>query len=98
MVKSMVENSPKAVIDRTPARKFRISGTEKAAFSSNPRPALADVDEAVLLAVGERPQEDAPHDAENRRVRTDPERQRQDQHDREPLDLGQGIAAPRKRR
>ena len=39
---------------------------------------LADVDQAVLVAVDQRPQQHAADDAEDRRVRADPQRQRHD--------------------
>jgi hypothetical protein len=39
---------------------------------------LADVDQAVFVAVGERPQEHAAHHAEHGRVGADTERQRDD--------------------
>ena len=51
--------------------------------------ALADVDQAIFVAVDERPQQDAPDDAEDRRVGADAERQRQDDRDRQSLDPGQ---------
>ena len=49
------------------------------------RCALADVDEAVLVAVDERPQQHAADDAEDRRIRADAERERQDDGQREPF-------------
>src|SRR5262249_4234745 len=39
--------------------------------------ALADVDQPVLVAIDERPQQDAAHDAEDRRVGADAERERE---------------------
>ena len=51
--------------------------------------ALANVDQAILVLVDERPQQDAPDDAEDRRVGADAERQGEDDRDRQPFDPGQ---------
>ena len=60
IVNSIVEKSPKAFSVLTRARRSWISGTEKTAFSTpDAGRALADVDEAILVAVDERPQQDA---------------------------------------
>ena len=65
-------------------------GTEKLAFSTPmPRRALADVDQPVLVAVDERPQQHAAHDAEDGGVGADAERQRDDHRDGQSLDPGQ---------
>ena len=74
----------------TRACRSRISGTEKLAFSTaEAGRALADVDQPVLVAVDERPQQDAAHDAEDRGVGADAERQGDDDGDGQPLDPGQ---------
>src|SRR3954467_8987859 len=49
----------------------------------NPAGTLADVNEPILFTVGERPQEDAAHHTENRGVRADTERQRDDDREGE---------------
>ena len=51
--------------------------------------ALADVDQAILVLVDERPQQHAADDAEDRGVGADAERQRDDDRDRQSLDAGQ---------
>ena len=63
-------------------RKVRVLGADAAR-------ALADVDQAVFVAVDERPQEHAPDDAENRGVGADAERQGDDDGDGQSLDPGQ---------
>ena len=78
MVKPMVEKSPNAVSVLTPARRSWISGTEKArVLDADARRALADVNQPVLIAIDQRPQQHAAHQRENRRVGADPERQRE---------------------
>src|SRR3954468_6217637 len=52
----------------------------------NPAGTLADVNEPILFTVGERPQEDAAHHTENRGVRADTERQRDDDREGESFD------------
>ena len=47
---------------------------------------LADVNEPILFTVGQRPQKDAAHHAEDRGVRADTERQRDDDRERESFD------------
>ena len=89
-MKSIVEKSPKAVSVLTRARRSWISGTEKfGVLGADAARALADVDQPILVAVDERPQEDAPDDAEDRGVGADPERQREDDRDGQPFDPGQ---------
>ena len=62
MVKPMVEKSPNALTVLTPARRSWISGTENVALSTpRPRRALADVDQPVLVAIDQRPQQHAAH-------------------------------------
>ena len=65
-------------------------GTEKFAFSTPmPRRALTDVDQPILVAVDQRPQQHAPDDAENRGIGANAERQRQDDGEGQALDPGQ---------
>ena len=52
--------------------------------------ALADVDEAVLVLVDQRPQQHAADDAEHGGVGADAEREGDDDGEREPFDPGQG--------
>ena len=52
--------------------------------------ALTDVDQAVLVAVDERPQQHAPDDAEDRGIGADAKRQRHDDGEGQALDPGQG--------
>ena len=54
-----------------------------------PLGALADVDQAVLVAVDQRPQQHAADDAEDGGVGADAERQREDDGDGQALDPGQ---------
>ena len=57
--------------------------------------ALADVDQPILVAIDERPQQHAPDDAEDRGVGADAERQGDDHRDGQSLGPGQrpeGIA------
>jgi len=62
MVKPMVENSPNAVRDLTRCLISSISGTENAVFlNAEPTGALADVDQAIFVAIYQRPQEHAAH-------------------------------------
>ena len=98
MVNSMVEKSPNAVSVLTPRLQVRSSGIENLALSM-PMPvrALTDIDQAVLIAVDQRPQEHAPDDAEDRGIRADPERQGQDDGDGQALDPGQRSERERSR-
>jgi len=58
---------------------------ERGVLDADAARALPDVDEARLVAVDERTQEDAADDAEDRGVRADAEGQRQDDRRREPF-------------
>ena len=70
----------------TRARRSSISGTENVALSAPmPGRALPDVDQPVLVAVDERPQQHAADDAEDGGVGADAERQRQDDGEGEAL-------------
>ena len=65
--------------DGAPSRKSRTSGTEKVMFSPpGPVHRVAQVDEPVAVAVGQRLEQHAADDAEDRRVGADAERQRED--------------------
>ena len=82
MVKPMVEKSPNALMVLTPARRSWISGTENASIvDADAGRALADVDQPVLVAIDQRPQQNAAHQAEDGGVGADAERQRQDHRD-----------------
>ena len=87
---SISEKSPKAFSDLTRDRRSLISGIENSAFSV-PRPlrALTDVDQPILVAVDERPQQHAADDAEDRGVGADAKGERDDDGDGESLDPGQ---------
>src|SRR5207253_3925753 len=50
--------------------------------------ALLQIDQGVLVAVHERPQQDAPDDAENGRVGADAKRKRHNHGDRQAFDAG----------
>ena len=90
IVNSTVEKSPSAPRVRTRDCRSRISGTEKFAFSdADAARALADVDQAVFVAVDERPQEDAADDAENRRIGANAKRQGDHDGDRQAFDPAQ---------
>ena len=82
-MKSSVEKSPICEIVLRPALRSLISGTEKLALFSVPRPprALPDVDQALLVVVDERLEQHAADHAEDRRVGADAERERQDDGD-----------------
>ena len=93
-MKSIVEKSPNAPIVVTRDLKSSISGTENVVFSApRPRRALADVDQAILVAVDERPQQHAADDAEDRGVGADAERERH--HDGRGESLGAQQRAQR---
>jgi len=49
-----------------------------------------DVDQALFAAIDERPQQDAADECENRRIRADTQRQRQNHRDGKSLGCGQG--------
>ena len=77
IVNSIVENSPKALMVVARDRKSSISGTENVMFSTpSPWNALADVDQAIFAAIDERAEKHAAHDAEDRGVGADAERER----------------------
>ena len=74
-----------------------ISGTENFAFgAADAGRALADVDQAILVAVGQRLEEHAANHAEDRGVRPDAERQGQDDGDGQTLALSNERNAKRK--
>ena len=86
MVKPMVEKSPNALKLLTRARRSWISGTENVVFSTPmPLRALADVDQPVLVAIDQRPQQNPAHQGEDRGVRPDAQRQRQHHGYRQPF-------------
>ena len=90
IVKSMVEKSPKArqrLDARLQVADFR--HREVRVLDADAARALADVDQAVFVAVDERPQEHAPDDAEDGGVGADAERQGEDDGDGQALDPGQ---------
>ena len=84
----MVEKSPNALSVLT--RALQVAGSpapRTSAFSAPmPRRALADVDQPVLVAVDERPQQHAADDAEDGGVGADAERQREDDGEAQALD------------
>ena len=89
MLKPMTEKSPNAVMVVARALKSSISGTENVVFvGAEARRALADVDEAILVAIDERPQQHAADDAEDGGVGADAERQRDDDGGGEPSARG----------
>jgi hypothetical protein len=51
--------------------------------------ALTDVDQPILAAIDQRPQQHAANDAENRRVGADAKGERDDDSERQPFDAGQ---------
>ena len=63
---------------------------ERGVLGADARRALADVDQPILVAVDERPQQHAADDAEDGGVGADAERQRQDDGDGRPLTREQG--------
>ena len=86
----MVEKSPKAVSVLTRAAKvLDLRHREGGVVGADAVRALADVDQAILVAVDERPQQHAPDDAEDGGVGADAERQGQDDGERQALDPGQ---------
>ena len=87
---SIVEKSPNALSVLTRARRSWISGhREDGILDADAGRALADVDEAILVAVDERPQQDAADDAEDGGVGADAERQGEDDGDGQALDPGE---------
>ena len=91
IVNSMVEKSPNARhrLRRAPAGRGSPAPRSWRCSLPMPRGALADVDQAILVAVDERPQQHAADDAEDGGVGADAERQRDDDGDRQALDPGQ---------
>ena len=86
IAKSTVENSPNALIVRTRDLKSLISGTENVAVADAERGrALADVDQAIFVAIDERTEQHAADDAEDRGVGADAERERHDDGERRGL-------------
>ena len=81
--------------DRRDARlEVSISGTENVVFvGAEAGRALADVDQAILAAIDERPQQHAAHDAEDRGVGADAERQRDHDGGGQPLRAQQRAQA-----
>src|SRR6185436_14694861 len=51
---------------------------------------LSEIDQPVLITVDQRPQQDASNHAENRRVGTNPQGQRDNNGDSQTLDFDQG--------
>jgi hypothetical protein len=89
MVKLMAEKSPKALMLFTPvAQVLQLRDGEGGVVGPDPIRALADVDQAVLVAVGERPQQHAAHEAEHRGIGADAERQRHDDGEGQPFGRG----------
>jgi hypothetical protein len=64
---------------------------ERCVVFSHAGGALADVDEAVLVAVDERLEQHSAHQREDRCVRPDAERQREDHNGRQPFAAHQRV-------
>ena len=97
IVKSMVEKSPKAVSVLTrDAEVANLGDGEVGVLGADPLGALADVDQAILVAVDQRPQQHAADDAEDRGVGADAERERHDDGEGQPLDPASDRRANRK--
>ena len=78
-------------MDFTRDCRSRSSGTEKLrVLDADALGRLADVDQAVLVAVDQRPQQHAADDAEDRGVGADTQRQREDDGERQALGSGEG--------
>ena len=90
IVNSMVEKSPNAV-QRLDARAqvADLRDREVGVLGADAVRALADVDQAILVAVDERPQQHAADDAEDRGVGADAEGEGEDDRDGQPFDPGQ---------
>ena len=87
---SIVEKSPNALSDFTRRPQIlQLRHREVRVRHADARRALADVDEAVGVAVDQRPQQHAADDAEDRRVGADPQRQRDDDGDGQALGSGE---------
>ena len=92
MVKPMVEKSPNALMDFDAAAQILDFGDgEVGVVDAEAAGALADIDEAVLVAIDERAQEHAADQAEDGGVGADAEREREDYGDRQPFGSGQGA-------
>ena len=90
-VNSMTEKSPNSEIDlRSRLEVANLRDREVGVLRADAAGRLTDVDEAVLVAVGERPQQHAADDAENGGVGADAERERQDDGEGQSLDPDQG--------
>ena len=90
MVNSIVEKSPNALSVLTRALQVAELGhREVRVLDADAARALADVDQPVLVAVGERPQQHAADDAEDGGVGADAEREREDDGDGQALDPGE---------
>ena len=87
---SMVEKSPNAISVVTRAAQVaELRDRKVGVLDADAARALADVDQAIFVAVDERPQQHAADDAEDRRVGADAERQGDDDGDGQALDPGQ---------
>ena len=90
IVNGIVEKSPKArQRGDAAAQVLDLRDREVGVLDADAARALADVDQAIFIAVDERPQQHAADDAEDRGVGADPERQGDDHRDRHALDPGQ---------
>ncbi len=86
----MTEKSPKALSDVTRLLQVaQLRHGEVSVLDLDPGRALADVDQPILVAVDERPQQDTADDAEDRGVGADAERERDDHGEGQTLDPGQ---------
>ncbi len=86
----MTEKSPKALSDVTRLLQVaQLGHGEVSVLDLDPGRALADVDQPILVAVDERPQQDTADDAEDRGVGADAERERDDHGEGQTLDPGQ---------
>ena len=93
MVNSIVEKSPKALSECTRAcRSLHLGDRERGVLHADPGRALADVDQAVLVAIGQRPQQHAPDHGEDGGVGADAEREREDDGDRRGPARGRASA------
>jgi hypothetical protein len=77
-VKGTTEKSPKSLSVVALALKSGSRDRERHVVGAEPRRALPDIDEAILVAVGQRPQQDAADDAEDGGVGADAQRERDD--------------------
>ena len=88
----MVEKSPIGGDGLQPAAQvLDFRNRERGVLCIDAGSALPDVDQPALIAIDERPQQDATHDAEDGGVGADAERQRQNDRDRESLDAREGT-------